>query len=153
MVANDQIGRAKANLQLATDTVQRLTPLAAQGYVPVQQLDQAQTAQRDATTSLAQAQADIVLLSGRLQGLIDACALADVRDRGGRITLFPGHLGGRQQDPLAVDVQHLLARQARSSTMGPRAVLTRMAVFFMRRSTPSSKRSRVSSVKGDWMTM
>ncbi|HSZ52563.1 MAG TPA: multidrug transporter subunit MdtN [Caulobacteraceae bacterium] len=56
VVANDQIGRAKANLQLATDTVQRLTPLAAQGYVPVQQLDQAQTAQRDATTSLAQAQ-------------------------------------------------------------------------------------------------
>jgi multidrug efflux system membrane fusion protein len=56
VVANDQIERAKANLQLAADTVERLRPLAAQGYVPTQQLDQAETAQRDATTSLAQAQ-------------------------------------------------------------------------------------------------
>jgi multidrug efflux system membrane fusion protein len=56
VVANDQIGRAKANLELTMHTVERLRPLAAQGYVPTQQLDQAETAQRDATTSLLQAQ-------------------------------------------------------------------------------------------------
>ena len=48
--------RATTNLDLATRTVERLRPLAAKGYVPVQQLDQAQTAQRDAATSLQQAQ-------------------------------------------------------------------------------------------------
>ena len=53
-VARDQIQRAITNLDLATRTVERLSPLAAKGYVPVQQLDQAQTAQRDATTSLQQ---------------------------------------------------------------------------------------------------
>jgi multidrug efflux system membrane fusion protein len=54
-VAGDQIGRATANLALANRTVERLRPLAEKGYVPQQQLDQAITAQHDATTSLAQA--------------------------------------------------------------------------------------------------
>ncbi|MEJ0096094.1 MAG: multidrug transporter subunit MdtN [Methylocella sp.] len=54
-VATDQVRRATTNLDLATRTVERLRPLAAKGYVPTQQLDQAQTAQRDATTSLQQA--------------------------------------------------------------------------------------------------
>jgi multidrug efflux system membrane fusion protein len=56
VVATDQIRRAKANLELATRTADRLRPLAAQGYVPTQQLDQAETAERDATTSLLQEQ-------------------------------------------------------------------------------------------------
>jgi hypothetical protein len=51
-VATEQTQRATANLELATRTVERLRPLAAKGYVPTQQLDQAQTAQRDAETSL-----------------------------------------------------------------------------------------------------
>jgi membrane fusion protein, multidrug efflux system len=55
IIAGEQIRRAKANLELATRTVERLRPLAAQGYVPTQQLDQAETAERDATTSLQQA--------------------------------------------------------------------------------------------------
>ena len=55
VVANDQIRRAVANRALAQRTVERLQPLAASGYVPTQQLDQAQTAFHDATTSLAQA--------------------------------------------------------------------------------------------------
>ena len=55
LVAADQTKRAITNLELATRTVDRLRPLAANGYVPVQQLDQAQTAQRDAATSLQQA--------------------------------------------------------------------------------------------------
>lgn len=55
-VAREQTQRATTNLELATRSVERLRPLAAKGYVPTQQLDQAQTAQRDAETSLQQAQ-------------------------------------------------------------------------------------------------
>jgi membrane fusion protein, multidrug efflux system len=54
-IAADQVQRAVTNLDLATRTVERLRPLAAKSYVPTQQLDQAETAQRDATTSLQQA--------------------------------------------------------------------------------------------------
>jgi membrane fusion protein, multidrug efflux system len=54
-VAADQVQRATTNLDLATRTVERLRPLAAKGFVPQQQLDNAQTAERDATTSLEQA--------------------------------------------------------------------------------------------------
>jgi multidrug efflux system membrane fusion protein len=54
-VAADQVRRAIANLDLANRTVERLQPLAAKGYVPAQQLDQAQTAKHDAMTSLQQA--------------------------------------------------------------------------------------------------
>jgi len=54
-VASDQSSRAAHNYELASRTVQRLAPLAAQGYVPAQQLDQAQVAQRDAAISLQQA--------------------------------------------------------------------------------------------------
>jgi multidrug efflux system membrane fusion protein len=54
-VSADQVQRASTNLALTQRTVARLQPLAAQGYVPVQQFDQAQTAQRDAVTSLQQA--------------------------------------------------------------------------------------------------
>ncbi len=55
-LAADQVRRAAANQALAARTVERLRPLAAQGYVPKQQLDQAEVALHDATTSLAQAQ-------------------------------------------------------------------------------------------------
>ncbi|MEI9887613.1 MAG: multidrug transporter subunit MdtN [Rhizomicrobium sp.] len=54
-IAAEQVKRAMANLDLATRTVERLRPLAAKGYVPRLQLDQAQTAARDAATSLQQA--------------------------------------------------------------------------------------------------
>jgi len=54
-IAREQVLRATTNLELATRTVERINPLAAKGYVPTQQLDQAQTAQRDAETSLQQA--------------------------------------------------------------------------------------------------
>jgi multidrug efflux system membrane fusion protein len=54
-IAGDQVKRAVTNLDLATRTVERLRPLAANGYVPAQQLDQAQTAQHDAATSVQQA--------------------------------------------------------------------------------------------------
>lgn len=54
-VAGDQIARAEANLALARRTTARLRPLAEQGFVPRQQLDQAETTERDAVTSLRQA--------------------------------------------------------------------------------------------------
>ncbi|RIY41375.1 multidrug transporter subunit MdtN [Neopusillimonas maritima] len=55
-VADEQIGRAQANLDLARKTVERLTPLAKKGYVTQQDLDAAKTALRDAQVSLSQAQ-------------------------------------------------------------------------------------------------
>jgi multidrug efflux system membrane fusion protein len=54
-IAAEQIKRAQTNLELATRTADRLRPLAGKAYVPTQQFDQAQTAQRDAATSLQQA--------------------------------------------------------------------------------------------------
>ncbi len=54
-VAADQVRRATTNLDLARRTADRLRPLAAKGYIPAQQLDQAETAARDAATSLQQA--------------------------------------------------------------------------------------------------
>jgi multidrug efflux system membrane fusion protein len=54
-VAGDQITRALTNRDLAARTVERLRPLAAAGYIPTQQFDQAQVAFRDAETSLTQA--------------------------------------------------------------------------------------------------
>ncbi|MGC5799075.1 multidrug transporter subunit MdtN [Sphingomonas sp. NFX23] len=55
-IAVNQTNKAAANLALAERTVRRLQPLAAQGYVPEQQLDQAQVAAADAAKSLSEAQ-------------------------------------------------------------------------------------------------
>ncbi|WP_322060607.1 multidrug transporter subunit MdtN [Paraburkholderia sp. J63] len=54
-LAADQTQRATHNYDLATRSVERLRPLAAQGYVSAQQFDQAVVAQRDASVSLSQA--------------------------------------------------------------------------------------------------
>lgn len=54
-IAREQVRRAQTNGELAARTVKRLGPLADRGFVPTQQFDQAQVAQNDATTSLAQA--------------------------------------------------------------------------------------------------
>lgn len=55
-VARDQTTNAKANYELATRTAERLRPLTEKGYVPNQQLDQADVTARDAATRLQQAQ-------------------------------------------------------------------------------------------------
>ncbi len=55
-IASEQARRARTNGGLAARTVERLGPLADQGFVPTQQFDQAQVAQHDAATSLRQAQ-------------------------------------------------------------------------------------------------
>jgi len=54
-VASEQTTRAEQNYALTARTVERLRPLAADGYVPRQQLDQAEVAKRDAAVSLKQA--------------------------------------------------------------------------------------------------
>ncbi len=53
-IAAEQIDRAKDNLALSQRTQERLGPLAAKGYIPQQQFDQAKVATQDATTSLSQ---------------------------------------------------------------------------------------------------
>jgi multidrug efflux system membrane fusion protein len=54
-IASDQIRRANTNTELAARTVARLGPLVERGFVPKQQLDQAQVTHYDAMTSLFQA--------------------------------------------------------------------------------------------------
>ena len=54
-LAQDQTKNAKANYELATRTAERLRPLTAKGYVPNQQLDQADVNAHDAATRLQQA--------------------------------------------------------------------------------------------------
>ncbi|MBC7202031.1 MAG: multidrug transporter subunit MdtN [Pusillimonas sp.] len=54
-IADEQIDRAQANLDMARKTVERLTPLAQKGYVTQQDLDAARTALRDARVSFNQA--------------------------------------------------------------------------------------------------
>jgi multidrug efflux system membrane fusion protein len=56
MVAADQVRRGATNVDLTKRTVERLRPLATKGYVSTQQLDQAETTEHDAETSLQQAQ-------------------------------------------------------------------------------------------------
>jgi len=54
-IAAEQTRRAETNSGLSARTADRLRPLADKGYVPQQQLDQAEVAAHDATTSLRQA--------------------------------------------------------------------------------------------------
>jgi multidrug efflux system membrane fusion protein len=54
-ITDEQTRAAETNLALANRTVERLRPLAGQGYVPQQQLDQAETSARDAAVQLQQA--------------------------------------------------------------------------------------------------
>ncbi|MBR7777579.1 multidrug transporter subunit MdtN [Undibacterium rugosum] len=54
-IASKQIKRSSTNLNLASSTVERLRPLAAKGFVPQQQLDQAIAMERDAEISMQQA--------------------------------------------------------------------------------------------------
>jgi membrane fusion protein, multidrug efflux system len=55
-ITGDETKNATENHDLAKRTADRLRPLAASGYVPKQQLDQAQVAERDTATNLVQAQ-------------------------------------------------------------------------------------------------
>jgi multidrug efflux system membrane fusion protein len=84
-VAAEQVQRAETNLELAQRTVERLTPLAAKGYVPTQQLDQAQTSRHDAETSLQQAHVQEAAAIAAID--TDAAARANVRARKAALAL------------------------------------------------------------------
>jgi membrane fusion protein, multidrug efflux system len=56
IIAAEQTHKAAQNAALAQRTVDRLRPLAQDGYIPQQQLDQAEVAYHDAAKSLSQAQ-------------------------------------------------------------------------------------------------
>lgn len=70
-IANQQIERARSNLELTEKTLERLVPLAKKGYVTAQQLDDATTLNRDAHTSLKQAQ-EQALAAESLVGTLEA---------------------------------------------------------------------------------
>ncbi len=53
--ATTQIGRARAQLALASDTLARLEPMLSKGYVTQQQVDEARTNKRSAEVALAAA--------------------------------------------------------------------------------------------------
>ncbi len=55
-IAGNHTSSARTNYELARRTADRLRPLTQEGYVPVQQLDQAEVTARDAATALTQAQ-------------------------------------------------------------------------------------------------
>jgi len=90
VVAADQTQSAEANLELATRTVERLRPLAAKGYVPAQQLDQTQTTQRDAVTSLQQARERQVAAVRAID--TDEAAIATVQARQAELAIAERHL-------------------------------------------------------------
>lgn len=54
-IAEEQVNRAEANLELATQTLDRLLPMQSKGYVSAQQIDDARTLKRDAEVSLNEA--------------------------------------------------------------------------------------------------
>jgi multidrug efflux system membrane fusion protein len=53
-IATEQVKKTRANYELASRTADRLRPLSANGYVPHQQLDQADVTTHDAATSWQQ---------------------------------------------------------------------------------------------------
>jgi membrane fusion protein, multidrug efflux system len=85
--AATQVGRARSQLALARDTVQRLTPLLGKGYVTPQQIDEARTNERTAQAALTaaiqqarqarQAIGDTESLMAQLVGAEAAVALAE----------------------------------------------------------------------------
>lgn len=87
-----QVERARSQLALAHDTVGRLSPLLAKGYVTAQQVDEARTNERSAQAALTaaiqqsqqarQAVGDTMSLQAQLAGADAAVALAerDVRN-------------------------------------------------------------------------
>jgi membrane fusion protein, multidrug efflux system len=82
-IASDQIRRAQSNLDLTLRTEERLKPLTAKGYVPKQQLDQAQVAGQDAAISLREAEKQ----AQAARSLIDNVDAADAGVRAAAATL------------------------------------------------------------------
>lgn len=78
-IAGEQTRKAQTNYDLASRTTERLKPLAAKGYVPSQQFDQAEVTQRDAATSLRQAQVQQVAAAHAVDTIAAAEAAVKAR--------------------------------------------------------------------------
>lgn len=78
-VAAEQAARARTNLELATQTLDRLTALRPKGYVTAQQVDDAATAKRDAEISLRQAVAQAAAANALVSTTEGAEALVRAR--------------------------------------------------------------------------
>ncbi|OZI30783.1 multidrug transporter subunit MdtN [Bordetella genomosp. 10] len=79
-IAREQRQRAEHNYGLADRTARRLAPLAAQGFVPAQQYDQAQVARQDAAASLRQAETQQDAASQTIGDDADAVAALHARE-------------------------------------------------------------------------
>jgi len=75
-VAVDQTKSAQEDHDLAARTLERLRPLAANGYVPQQQLDQAQVTERNTATKLIQAQESKAAAEAAVQARTAALGIA-----------------------------------------------------------------------------
>ncbi len=98
-IAGDQAKRARTNYDLSTRTTERLRPLAAKGYVPIQQFDQAEVTQRDAATSLQQAQEQ----QSAAAHAVDTIAAAEAAVKARQAALAIAH---RQLDDTTVRATH-----------------------------------------------
>jgi len=78
-ITNAQIVRARTNLKLATQTLARLQPMLAKGYVTAQQVDDAATLKRDAEISLQQALKQSVASDALISTTEGSAALVEAR--------------------------------------------------------------------------
>lgn len=78
-IARGQVTRARANLELATQTLARLEALRPKGYVSAQQVDDAATAKRDAEVSLKQALQQEAAAEALVSDAAAALALVEAR--------------------------------------------------------------------------
>ena len=79
-VAAEQVSRSAANRALAARTVVRLRPLAAKGYVPRQQLDQAEVALYNADTSLREAREQQLAATTAVGNVAGSSAAIEARE-------------------------------------------------------------------------
>lgn len=86
-ITNTQITRAKANLQLASQTLERLKPMLVKGYVSAQQVDDATTLKRDAEISLQQALKQSVASDALVSSTQGSAALIESRQAALKIAL------------------------------------------------------------------
>ena len=75
-VSVDQTKSAQEDHDLASRTLERLRPLASNGYVPQQQLDQAQVTERNTATKLIQAQESKAAAEAAVQARTAALGIA-----------------------------------------------------------------------------
>jgi multidrug efflux system membrane fusion protein len=99
VIAADQTKSARENHDLAARTLERLRPLASKGYVPRQQLDQAQVSEKDTATKLIQAQEQ----EAAAYHAIDTEAAAEATVRARRAALA---IAQRQLDDTTVRASH-----------------------------------------------